>query len=366
MSATILVGGYGPDMGGEGSGIVRLHVDDDGALTSDGLVATLPSPSWLVVEGDRLYAALEGDAELATLAVAVGATDAASRIDAEQLGLGDGGAEGVIELARAETGGEAVCHLALGHGLAYASAYASGSVSRHRLRDRVAPDLDLELELQAVGGRPRPEQDAPHAHTTLIWSETVILVADLGSDRVVLIHPRGDEEWISLEFPPGTGPRDLLRLDDGTVLVLGELDGTVHRIRIEPELEVIETVELLGAVDGDHAAALALHEASGVVHVGLRGSNRVSRVHLAPASVPSAARLSGLDAVEGQGSWPRHVLVVDDLLLVADQLSNSVSAYRLDATGVAAPHPLGSVAVPSPTHLVRVDDTPWASVATRR
>nr|WP_281361006.1 beta-propeller fold lactonase family protein [Schumannella luteola] len=357
-----MVGGYGPDMDGTGEGIIRLRLDDEGSLESDGLVAALPSPSWLAVDGERLYAALEGDAELSTLALAADAARLSGWDQQVEVGAG------IVEVERAETAGEAVCHVALGSGVAYTSGYASGSVSRHRLRDGVAAHLDLELVLQSVGGRPRPEQDAPHAHCTLVWSDSVILVADLGSDRVVLIRPDETEEWTSLEFPPGTGPRDLLRLDDDTVLVLGELDSTVHRLRVSSdlELELLESVALPGAVDGDHAAALALHEPSGIVHIGLRGSDRIARVHLAPASVPSAARLTARDAVDGVGSWPRHVLVVDDVLLVAEQLSNAVSAYRLDPAGVAAPHPLGSVAVPSPTHLVRVDDTPWASVATRR
>ncbi|TPW70818.1 beta-propeller fold lactonase family protein [Schumannella sp. 10F1B-5-1] len=369
MSATLLVGGYGPDMGGSARGVSRIRIDERGALALDGLVLEMPSPSWLALgelgrSGSSTSAPDAPDVALAPLYAALEHADAVATAVAPS-STADGAPARLV--ARTATGSAAPCHLSVADDAVWVASYTGGTASRHRLENGMATTYDLVVAFDGSG--PRPEQDAAHAHTTLGFADDSRLIADLGSDRVVRIADAG-EELDALAFPPGTGPRDLLPLHDGTVLVLGELDGTAHRIQIAPALALLESVALPGAVEGDHAAGLALDRRSGVVHVGLRGSNRIARVRVAVAETEAdrprgRARLTALDSIPSTGDWPRHLLVVDDLLLVADQLSSSVSAYALDPTGHAAPTPRGSIAVPSPTHLLRVDDTPWATVATR-
>ena len=109
-------------------------------------------------------------------------------------------------------------------------------------------------------------------------------------------------------------------------------------------------------VDGDHAAVLAVHSSGRFLYAGLRCSVRIAVIRFSD--------LSPVTAIPYGGHWPRHLCVIPasvihgrlraDLLLVANQLSSTVAAFRLDAaTGI--PHPLGSpLDVASPTFLLPV------------
>ena len=84
-----LVGAYGPDMDGTAPGVTVLRDRADGSLErDDALVAALASPSFLAVDGDTVYAALEGSQEVVAL----------DRVT-------------LAEIGRASSGGQWPCHI---------------------------------------------------------------------------------------------------------------------------------------------------------------------------------------------------------------------------------------------------------------
>jgi 6-phosphogluconolactonase len=274
------------------------------------LAVALPSPSYLLRDGDLVHATLEGLGRVATL-------------------RGD-----VVERT-VDAGGDAPCHLAaLGDRLVVAS-YLSGTLA-------VVGPGGAEQVLQDEGSGPDPAQDGPHAHSSLVVGSR-LLSADLGAD-VVYTHTIAGTTLTrtgAIAFPPGTGPRDLALLPSGDVLMLGELDGSLHLLR---DTEVVTSTVVPGFAPGDHAGAIVVRDDA--IICGVRGSNRIAVLRLRDDALEPVAD------VDCGGDWPRHLALEGDRLHVANQRSHDVTTFRIGDDGI--PRPTGSTAVPSPAFLLPV------------
>ena len=319
-----LAGTYTEDMGGTAEGILALRTTATGGLEVTGTAAPAASPSYLALDGTTVYAVAEGEGRLAAFA-----------LDGSTLtALGDTSA-----------GGEAPCHIGVYGSAVIVSNYVSGTLG---MID--AEPLDLVQTLAAEGSGPHSAQDGPHAHSTLRLDDGTVLSADLGADRIH-VHALGDgrlERTASLELPPGTGPRDIVALPDGRLLVLAELSARLLLLRWSGSLSVVTSVALAGAAEGDHAAGISLSRDGRFVYVALRGSNRVSVIAI------DGDELTAVDSVSCAGDWPRHLVVEGDVLHVANQLSSTVTSFSIGSDGI--PQLLETTAVPSPTFLLRVSE----------
>ena len=323
-----LVGGYGPDRGGAAAGIGALEVGDDGRMRLTGTVAEVPSPSWLTIAGDRVYALLEETAELASF-----------RLHDDGLEL----------LSRHPSAGGAPCHAAVAGDAVVVASYRTGMLGVHPVAADGTAGPVAQI-LTAHGSGPRPAQGGPHAHHVLALPDGRVLSADLGADRV-FVH-----EWAGaglvrtgeVEVPPGTGPRDLCVLPDGGVAVLGEWSSSVLMLRPRGQaFDVVHEVALWAGDSACQAAALAVSDDGRHLYAGLRGPDRVAVVERRGGALALRA------TVPSGGAWPRHLVVDGSRLHVAHQNSSSVAAFSLD-DGIPRPLDEG-IAVPSPTCLARVD-----------
>ncbi|MGE3194383.1 MAG: lactonase family protein [Microbacteriaceae bacterium] len=312
-----LVGGYGADMGGTGSGMLWARSSADGRLEIRGLAAELDSPSWITVDGDRVFAALEG---------------AGAVIELELVGSR-------LAPAAHHVVGKWPCHIAVADGQPIVANYGDGTVW--------TPTISL---VGTAERGPLEAQDGPHAHHVLVIGDR-ILTLDLGSDRMYLhrlehgVLVRYDE----LAFPPGTGPRDLLVLPDGRLAVLGEWSCELLLLEaMGTTFEIVQIVPLPGGSPGeDQAAALGLSADGRFVFAGIRGSNRIATLAL------DADAVRPVGWVPSGGEWPRHLVVDGEFVHVANQLSNAITTFRVLHDGTLAP--VGEpVAVPSPTCLAAV------------
>ncbi|MCU1525646.1 MAG: hypothetical protein JWO18_2540 [Microbacteriaceae bacterium] len=316
-------GGYTPNMDGVATGIGIARSRAGGGFEFLGTAVETSSPSFLadgLVEG-IVYAADEGNARV----------EAFRREGLDLVHLGGQAVSGAFP-----------CHLSVTRDRLYVSNYGDGSVDVFPLGadGEIGP---ISQSLQGTGSGPHPAQDGPHAHSTLIVGETV-LSADLGADRVYLHRPidGGLERTGFGEFPPGTGPRDFLAAN-GRIYLLGELSGALFLID-DSAAVLAQGAAVADWVDGDHAAALAIDASGRFLYIGLRGSNRVAIVRVDD--------LSPLASIPTGGDWPRHLWVSGDMLYVANQLSSTVTSFRIDAaTGI--PQPIAAPEhVPSPTHIL--------------
>ena len=340
QSDFVFVGCYTPEGGGKGEGIALLHRDPKtGDLTGYGVVAATRSPSFLAAHPSLpvLYAANELDAgSVSAFSVAADGT--------------------LAELAVRATGGSHPCHLAVtadGRHLLAAN-YASGSVSVHPLDPAGVPGERYGL-LELDGRGPDPQrQEGPHAH--MVAPDPAgpgVLVVDLGSDRVWRcrldpVSGRLTGLAPALVAAPGTGPRHLLRSADGTLLLVGELGADLSWYRPGADgLERLGDTAASAAEGTVYPSELAMSSDGRFVYVANRGPNTLSvfawsdRVATLVAEVPTG------------GDWPRHLLLIDDHLYVANERSHTVTVFRLDPqTGV--PVAQGEpIAAPSPTCVLR-------------
>ena len=383
---TLLVGGFGALRGSSCPGIERvtLHVANDDttpegvgssdasvSLRKDGLLADVPSPTWLTRHGDTLYAVLEDTNEVA-----------AFRIDAGE--AGDRRDVRLIPLSRVHTPGASPTHAAVvvddlgGEHLLVAN-YADGHVCVHPIASDGSV-LAAAQVLEGEGRGPLPAQEGPHAHWILPLPDGRVLSTDLGADRIH-VHRWESGRLVhvgEVRLTPGTGPRDLHLLSvppvadaaangsDWRVAVVGEWADTVTLLGPVSDrsngadgsdgIRVLQTVGL-GGDHLDQAASLAfvpwaaLRDGSdddtadddtagstrGLAYVGLRGSERIVALgwngerlsRLAPEDEPGW-RGRGVDC---GGSRPRHILPAGNLLLVANEVSNDVTVFHLASDG---------------------------------
>jgi 6-phosphogluconolactonase (cycloisomerase 2 family) len=316
--STWLAGTYTADMDGTAQGILALASRPDGTLEVTGLAAVADSPSYLLAAGDTVYAVAE----------AAGNVLAFTR-----------SSEGLALVGTAPAAGDAPCHLGLYGSTLIVSNYVSGSLG---VLD-VAP-LALVQRLDAAGNGPHRVQDGPHAHSTLQLADGRVLSADLGADRIHVHTLTGGSlaRTASVQLPGGTGPRDIVQLASGDLLVLAELGGAI--LVLSTALEIRATVPIPGAVPGDHAAGISLW--GDFVYVTLRGSNTIGVLRIVDG------RLEPVATVSSEGNWPRHHAVDGSVLHVANQLSSTVASFELTDGGIprllAEPTP-----VASPTFLLR-------------
>jgi 6-phosphogluconolactonase (cycloisomerase 2 family) len=315
---TFLVGAYTADMGGEALGIAALGTLPDGSLENLGLAAAADSPSYLAASGDLVYAAAEATGRIEVFR-------RRGRIDLEHVG-------------GASSGGVAPCHVARYGDTVVAANYVDGRLG---VLAAAGGTLETVQVLDASGSGPHAAQDGPHAHATIALADGTVLSADLGADRVH-VHSRVGaerdgrgslERTSSVELPEGTGPRDFLAAPSGYLYVLGELGLTVLVLeRTGDDFAVVASVVLPGAEPGDHAAALTISGDGRFVYAGLRGSNRISVL----AVLDGGRLLGAVTSIAAEGDWPRHHVIVGDVMHVAHERSSSVASFSIPENGIPA------------------------------
>lgn len=333
MSVTshVYLGCYTKGDGGDGTGIVLAERDRRTGALRPLTVTPTPSPSFVVRHPERpvLYAANELErGELSAFAVEPDGT--------------------LHPLGRWDSGGALPCHLAVdsagGHVLV--ANYGSGTVAAYALDGQGRPTHRTDVaEHSGLGAHP-VRQTGPHAHTVVPDADGVLAV-DLGTDAVYRhsfdrASGRLGEGEIVLRLPPGMGPRHLARRGDHLYLV-GELDGSIAAFE-----HTAAGWRERGRVDAStHVGALPSEIAVSADGLYLYVANRVVDTIAVFALTDTVPQRLGEVPVEGE--WPRHFLLVDDFLYVANERSHAVVVFRIDpVTGL--PVPTGDVlATPSPT-----------------
>ncbi len=302
-------GSYTATMGGFSRGISAVKVTEKG-LQFAGMGAVTSSPSFLIhsMAPGVIYAVDEAN----------------GRVEAFRR---KGKSTTLSAIGGQPTSGTLPCHLAATDQWLFVANYGTGGVDVFPLAadGSIGP---IHQTLVSSGKGPKPEQDGPHAHSTLAFGDMAI-TADLGTDRVNVFR------WVdgqmkqeaSLELPPGTGPRDLaVSPVAGKIFLLGELSGAVFVLGGGRNLQVLKG-GLAGAFPGDHAAGLVVDPTGRFLYTLMRGSNRLIAID-ADTLAPIAALPSG-------GDTPRGLCLIGNLLFVANQGSGTIAAFQLNPqTGV--------------------------------
>lgn len=349
-SEVIYIGCYTRESDGTGEGIVALRRDPrSGRLDQIGVAARTPSPSFLARHPTLpvVYAVNELD------------EGALSAWAAES-------PAGLRWLATESTGGAYPCHVAVSPSgqHVFSANYGSGSVAVHALdpvgmlRARTdllvheGPEPEHENTAELVGGtRAGHAQRQAHAHMVSPDPDGHrVLAVDLGADAIYRYDlDRATGRLVSrgprTRTRPHTGPRHLARHPDGDrCYVVGELDATVTQYDLDPSIGTLhERARLETSRAGGRVvpSEIAVSDDGLFLYVANRGPDTVAVFALDGA-------LRYVAEVSSEGHWPRHFALVGEHLYVANERSNTVGAFRVDAhTGI--PAVLGEpLAVPSP------------------
>lgn len=291
----MIIGSYTAEMGGKGTGLV----------VPGGPSTATPSPSYLISQGDFLYAVNETDD---------GAVSSYDRATLKQL-------------STVPTGGVWPCHLA--HhpdGYILVANYGSGSVSVHPVTGGSLRAY-TDLVVHSGTGPRRDRQEGPHPHQIVVSPDGMVTVVDLGIDRLVHYRLAGGKlsEAGRTALPPGTGPRHLVTHPSGRQYLVGELSAEVLLL---DGGRVVASAPASGKPGENLPSAIRLH--GDLIYVANRGADTIAVFD------PDLTRLAEVDC---GGAWPRDLVVADGLIHVANQNSHTVVTF----TAGERPAPTGEV-----------------------
>jgi 6-phosphogluconolactonase len=279
---------------GKGTGVTEWTLDPQNGAVQ--LVRTTPvsSPSWVAPHEGEIWALTEDGAPHAKI----------TRVR-------DGQIRGTFELAI----GQGCCHFSVVKGTLCAASYGGGKA-------QVGSHVFAFAGRGPVSGR----QSSSHIHQALpLCGGTAVLFTDLGGDELIQVDLASGEITGRLKLPAGTGPRHALQVSEAELLVLGEMDGAVHRVRLEPTgpKEVLATAVAFPDLQAPGVAASAIKHApeAGFVVVAERAKHRLRWVRSADLEMGKVVNLTG----EG----PRDFSFSPDgkWLVVACQKSNELLVY---------------------------------------
>jgi len=265
----------------------------------------------------------------------------------------------LVRTGTVSSGGSSPCHLYVhpDGGWLYATNYSDGVATALAL-DATGDLTGESVTLPHSGSGPNAErQDGSHAHSSWVSPEGGwLVVADLGTDdlrayRLESGRPVGGPVLTALV--PGSGPRHAVVAGD-LVHVACELSCQVVTLRWD---EATGTGELLGSVgtvtvpartgDTHTVSHIELVDPTTLV-VGVRGADSLAVVGLADGVVDRL--LAEVPTV----TWPRHLTVVGDTVLVAGEYADLIGVHQVarDPAGATVGELGPTIAAPAPMCLL--------------
>lgn len=327
----LLVGSYTDHTGGRGAGLTTVALDAATGAMSTVAQVEARSPSYLAAH--PLLPVWYALNELNRGAVSV-LTGAASGVPA------------VVD--EHDSGGSGPCHLAVtddGRFLVCAH-YGDGSIAVFRLAADGAIAGRADLVVHSGHGPDPRRQESPHVHMAVPEpGGDLVHAVDLGTDEVRTYRLRSDgrlEHAATTPLPPGSGPRQLLRLPDPA----GEPPGTARYL---VACELSSQVLLVTGVPGQQlrvmssAAATGARLADGVrnypAHLAVAPHGRTVLLSNRGADCLTAFTIDGdslaLRAEYPTGAGPRHFCVTGSAVVVADTADDRLVSFVLEPDGTA-------------------------------
>jgi 6-phosphogluconolactonase len=337
----IWTGCYTADRNGNGHGITVLAADDAGQLGSVGLAVEANSPSFLAWHP--------------TLPVIYAVAEEGKTVRAYRRA----GNTTLEAFGEPWPAGEATCHVAADPQGRFivATCWGDGQVILYELDHdgAITSRTSAAAAVDPHSTAPVDDERPSRAHSSLMLPDGRVMTTDLGYDMVRVwqyIPGEGLQPDHQVVLPKGSGPRHMARHRSGTVFVDTEYSVEVAAARMEPdgtyELTAIVPASVNKPFDGDSGAEIALSPDGRFAYMGVRGSNRICVLKVSH----NGNELEPLADVPCGGDWPRHHLVREGWLYVANEGSNDVVSFRLDPETGLPDGPVGRVETGSPSMLL--------------
>jgi 6-phosphogluconolactonase len=206
---------------------------------------------------------------------------------------------------------------------------AGGSLTVWQLDARGVARGGITVPLSGSGSDPS-RQGVAHPHQ-VVFSEGLLYVPDLGAEliRRYRLEPHL-HELTPIETPAGMGPRHMVVLGGGEIVVSGELDGSIGMARADPDAPgwrvaagTLRTGPATSRSERNYPGDIKLSMDGRFAYFANRGYDTIS----AFALESDGPRL--IAEVAAGVAWPQHMLVRDDQLFVAGWDGSAVARIPL-------------------------------------
>lgn len=278
-------------------GLYRCELTEDGALRSCGVIPA-DRPMYAIWQDGILYV-LEREPDAETHESAL-----------RRFAVRPDGAYRELDF-RQSTRGVCAPHLCVKDGAVYAVNYLSGSVCR-------IPDIVAQHQGSSVHPT---RQEAPHSHFIMEAPDGVLLVTDLGLDRIVAYDAELNR-IAETALRPGSGPRHLAFSSDGkTVFCVSELSSTVCMYRYDGagRMTLLDEQSTLPKDYAGESTAAAIRVDGERVYISNRGHDSISCLRAEEDALVSERFLPC------HGTGPRDFDIVGDKIVCTNETSDSVT-----------------------------------------
>lgn len=211
------------------------------------------------------------------------------------------------------TKGEVACHLCINKENIYCTNYVSGSIIK----------MPSHL-IKHLGNGVNPfRQEGPHPHFAGITPDKkYVCIADLGLDTVFLYD--NELNLISKSsVPRGHGARHLV-FSGNYLYCVNELKSTLSVFKYSNDnLTYESTVSVLPAGFSGESISSAIRIKDNFCYVANRGHNSISVLDI------SKQQPKLITTVHCGGNFPRDFNVIEDILICANEKSDSVSFFKI-------------------------------------
>lgn len=194
-----------------------------------------------------------------------------------------------------------------------------------------------KISVAQSGTGPNPaRQERSHPHSVTEIAPNLILVADLGTDRLTIYALEGDrfEKVSETAARPGAGPRHVALHPSGRfVFVINELDSTVASYRFDPDRKTLDEIEVHLTLPPqtavtNHSSDLQISPDGRFLYGANRGHDSIAVFEVDAET----GRLSPKGQTPCDGRTPRNLAIAPQSghLLCANQDSDVVTIFTRD------------------------------------
>lgn len=213
------------------------------------------------------------------------------------------------------TKGKVACHLDADDDDIYVVNYLSANIVKNG-----------ELVKKRKGKSINPvRQEEPHPHFIQKTFDNNLIAADLGTDCIVL-YDKNLNEICCAKVPDGYGIRHLIfSKDKQYVYSINELIPSISIFRYnEKKIEYLHSV-LINCQNKDASGgAIRISDDGKYLYASIRGENQIVQFEIDKKQIKELSRTFI------QGQTPRDFNIFKDILLSANQDSNSISIFKIE------------------------------------
>ena len=228
------------------------------------------------------------------------------------------------QLLFTSTLGVEACHLEKAGEDIFAVNYTSGSI--FKTPDILKIHKDREFKSEKVDLK---RQEMPHTHCVILTPDKkYIAVTDLGLDKIFIYD--FDFNLVSeTKVEDGLGPRHIIF--DGEILYcLCELGNKLLSFKYEGgNLTYISEIDTLPEDFKGFSTAAAVKIPGDKIYCSNRGSNTIA------VFKKNKGYFENIGFIDVCGNWPRDFDIIDDILVCCNEISGTVSLFRLDEKGLS-------------------------------